>query len=137
MFIQRLAHADSRLDRTNMQPSILEILKTRFSHLPRYFSMLCLAVWAEASLAAKQNPSRLGLQLSAGQSTLIIAGMVGTIYSIQNADDLCLTNSWTDRTLLQAQAGSNVWSDPSSSTTGRRFYRAVAVAAPADTNLVF
>jgi formylglycine-generating enzyme required for sulfatase activity len=42
-----------------------------------------------------------------------------------------------DRTLLQAQGASAVWTDPSAPTPGQRFYRAVSVPAPADTNLVF
>jgi len=42
-----------------------------------------------------------------------------------------------DRTLLQARGASTVWTDPSAPTPGQRFYRAVSVPAPADTNLVF
>jgi formylglycine-generating enzyme required for sulfatase activity len=42
-----------------------------------------------------------------------------------------------DRTLLQAQGGGTVWTDPSAPTLGQRFYRAVSVPAPTDTNLVF
>src|SRR5258708_38870161 len=61
---------------------------------------------------------------------------MGTVYSIQYASGLSSTNGWVDRTLLQAQVDSTDWRDPSVST-GQRFYRAVSVAAPADTNLVF
>src|SRR6266513_5618310 len=64
-------------------------------------------------------------------------GGVGTVYSIQYATGLSSTNVWVDRTLLQAQGASNDWTDPSSPTPGQRFYRAVSVPAPADTNLVF
>jgi len=42
-----------------------------------------------------------------------------------------------ERTLLQAQGAGTVWTDPSAPTPGQRFYRAVSVPAPADTNLVF
>jgi formylglycine-generating enzyme required for sulfatase activity len=42
-----------------------------------------------------------------------------------------------DRTLLQAQGASNGWTDPSAPSRGQRFYRAVSLPAPADTNLVF
>jgi formylglycine-generating enzyme required for sulfatase activity len=42
-----------------------------------------------------------------------------------------------DRTLLQAQGAGAVWTDPSVPTPGQGFYRAVSVASPADTNLVF
>jgi len=66
-----------------------------------------------------------------------LAGEVGTVYSIQYATDLSSTNPWVDRTLLQAQGASNDWTDPSAPTPGQRFYRAVSVPAPADTNLVF
>jgi formylglycine-generating enzyme required for sulfatase activity len=41
------------------------------------------------------------------------------------------------RTLLQAYGGGTVWSDPSVPAPGQRFYRALSVPAPADTNLVF
>jgi len=77
------------------------------------------------------------LRFSAGQSTLSLTGTVGTVYSIQYATDLSPTNLWVDRTLLQAQGGGAVWTDPSAPSTGQRFYRAVSVPAPADTNLVF
>jgi formylglycine-generating enzyme required for sulfatase activity len=68
---------------------------------------------------------------------LSLTGTVGTVYSIQYATNLSPTSQWTDRTLLKAQAGSNVWSDPTTPTPGQRFYRAVSVPTPADTNLVF
>jgi len=94
-----------------------------------------------ALLLAPRGPAQpcptLGLQFSAGQPTLSLTGMVGTVYSIQYATGLSPTNLWVDRTLLQAQGASNVWSDPSAPTPGQRFYRAVTVPAPADTNLVF
>ncbi len=44
---------------------------------------------------------------------------------------------WVGRTVLQAQGPSDVWTGPSAPTPGQRFYRALSVAAPADTNLVF
>jgi formylglycine-generating enzyme required for sulfatase activity len=66
-----------------------------------------------------------------------LTGEVGTVYSIQYATGLSSTNQWVDRTLLQAQGASNLWTDPSAPTPGQRFYRAVSVPAPADTNLVF
>jgi len=66
-----------------------------------------------------------------------MTGEVGTVYSIQYATGLSPTNLWADRTLLQAQGASNLWTDASAPTLGQRFYRAVSVPAPADTNLVF
>jgi formylglycine-generating enzyme required for sulfatase activity len=82
-------------------------------------------------------PPSLGLQLSAGQPTLTITGIVGTVYSIQYADDLSPASHWTDRTLLQVQGTSVTWSDPSTPTPGQRFYRAVSAPVPADRDLVF
>src|SRR5882724_8565234 len=112
-------------------------MKTRSSKLVRLLSVLCLAVWAAAPRATAQSRPSLGLRFSAGQSTLSLTGTVGTVYSIQYATDLSPTNLWVDRTLLQAQGGGAVWTDPSAPSTGQRFYRAVSVPAPADTNLVF
>src|ERR1035437_7569119 len=119
------------------QIPISEIMKTRFSKLVRFLSVLFLAVWAVAPCATAQPRPSLGLQFSAGQPTLSLTGAAGTVYSIQYATDLSPTNLWVDRTLLQAKGASNVWSDPSAPTPGQRFYRAVSVPAPADANLVF
>ena len=66
-----------------------------------------------------------------------LTGEVGTVYSIQYATGLSSTNQWVDRTLLQAKSAGTVWPDPTAPSPGQRFYRAVSVAAPADTNLVF
>jgi formylglycine-generating enzyme required for sulfatase activity len=87
--------------------------------------------------ASGQIPPSLGLQFSAGQPTLSLTGTVGTVYSIQYATGVSPTKLWVDRTLLQAKGAINVWSDPSAPTPNQRFYRAVSVPAPADTNLVF
>jgi formylglycine-generating enzyme required for sulfatase activity len=112
-------------------------MKPRCSKLVRFLSVLCLAVWAAAPPASAQPRPSLGLRFSAGQPTLSLTGAVGTVYSIQSATNLSAATFWTDRTLLHAQDPSNVWTDPSAPTPGQRFYRAVSVAAPADTNLVF
>ncbi len=112
-------------------------MKTRHSKLYRFLSSLFLSFLAIAPPAYGQAGPRLGLRFSAGQPTLSLAGTVGTVYSIQYAKDLSPINHWVDRTLLQAQGSSIVWSDPSTPTPGERFYRAVSVAAPADTNLLF
>src|SRR5437879_7984865 len=112
-------------------------MKTRCSKLARFFSVLWLIVWAVGPRASAQTPPSLGLRFSAGQPTLSLTGEVGTVYSIQYASDLSQTNQWVDRTLLQVQGASSVWTDPSGPTPGQRFYRAVSVPAPADTNLVF
>src|SRR6266566_4065747 len=112
-------------------------MNTRCSKLVRFLSVLWLIVWAVAPRAAAQTPPSLGLRFSAGHPSVSLTGEVGTVYSIQYAPDPSQTNQWVDRTLLQAQSAGNVWTDPSAPTPGRRFYRAVSVAAPADTNLVF
>src|SRR5204863_10078634 len=93
-------------------------------------------VWSVAPNAFAQPRTSLAVKLSAGQPTLSLKGEMGTVYSIQYATGLSPTNKWIDRTLLQAKAGSTDWTDPSAST-GQRFYRAISVPAPADTNLVF
>src|SRR6266571_9420751 len=112
-------------------------MNTRSSKLVRAIFLLCLAVWAVAPRASAQPRPSLGLRFSAGQPILSLTGETGTVYSIQYATGLSTTNLWVDRTLLQAQGANTVWTDPSAPTPGQRFYRAVSVAAPADTNLVF
>jgi len=112
-------------------------MKTRCSKLVGLLSVLWLIVWAVAPRASAQSRPSLGLRFSAGQPTLSLTGEVGTVYSIQYATGLSSSNLWVDRTLLQAQGASTVWADPSAPTPGQRFYRAVSVPAPADTNLVF
>jgi formylglycine-generating enzyme required for sulfatase activity len=110
-----------------MKSTILKLLPS--------LCLLCLAVWALP--ASAQPRPRLGLHFSAGQPTLTLTGEMGTVYSIQYATGLSSTNLWVERTLLQAQGASIFWSDPSASSTGQRFYRAVSVPAPVDPNLVF
>jgi formylglycine-generating enzyme required for sulfatase activity len=88
-------------------------------------------------MAFAQTKPWLDLQFSAAQARLIFTGDVGTVYSIQFANGLSPTNPWKIRTLLQTQAGTNIWSDPSTPATGLGLYRAVSVAAPANPNLVF
>src|SRR5437867_11059036 len=112
-------------------------MKTRRSKLLRFLSILFLSVWALAPPASAQPRPSLGLRFSGGQPTLSLTGEVGSVYSIQYATGLSATNLWVDRTLLQAQGATNVWTDPLAPTPGQRFYRAVSVPAPADTNLVF
>src|SRR5260370_24671869 len=112
-------------------------MKTRSSELVRFLSLLFLALWAVAPRASAQTRPSLGLRFSAGKPTMSLTGAVGPVYSIQYAAVLSSMNRWVDRTRLQAQGAGNVWTDPSAPTPGQRFYRAVSVAAPADTNLVF
>ena len=112
-------------------------MKPRCSKLVRLLSVLFLAVCTAVPRATAQTPPSLGLQFLSGQPSLSLTGAVGTVYSIQYAPDLSSTKLWVDRTLLQVQGTSNVWNDPSSPTPVQRFYRAVSVPVPVDTNLVF
>src|SRR6266699_2650452 len=112
-------------------------METRCSELVRFLCILFLAVWALTPPTSAQPRPGLALRISAGQPTLSLTGELGTVYSIQYATGLSSTNLWVDRTLLQAQGASNDWTDPSAPTPAKRFYRAVSVPAPADTNLVF
>jgi len=112
-------------------------MKTRSSKLVRFLSVLCVAAWGPGPPAAAQILPSLGIEINAGGPTLSLTGMVGTVYAIQYANDLSPTNTWVDRTLLQARGDGDVWTDPSAPSTGQRFYRAVSVPPPADPNLVF
>lgn len=104
------------------------------------FRLICvvfLCVCAVAPEAPGQSRPTLSLHFSAGQPTLTVTGTVGTVYSIQYATGVSATNHWTDRTLVQVQNASISWRDPDAPTPGPRFYRAISVPAPVDTNLVF
>jgi formylglycine-generating enzyme required for sulfatase activity len=77
----------------------------------------------------------LDLQLYAG---LTVTGAVGTVYSIDYVTDLAQTNNasaWRCLEFLQLPANPYPWADKSAPATGKRFYRAVEFAAPA--NMVF
>jgi len=93
--------------------------------------------WEVAPGVWAQSPPRLSLEFPAGYPTLSLTGQTGTVYSIQYASELSPANPWSDRTLVQVQGGRTLWTDPSPLTSSQRFYRAVSVAPPADTNLVF
>src|SRR6266566_880675 len=112
-------------------------MKTRSSKLVRFLSALSVAACGPGPHAAAQTLPSLGVQINAGGPTLSLTGTVGTVYSIQYVNDLSPTNTWVDRTLLQARGDGDVWTDPSAPSTGQRFYRAVSVPPPADPNLVF
>jgi formylglycine-generating enzyme required for sulfatase activity len=87
--------------------------------------------------ALAQVMPKLELTNSPNQPALRIMGDLGAIYLVQSAGVLNSTSQWNDRTLLQLKGQTSVWIDPSGFSTGQRFYRALSVAAPADTNLVF
>jgi sulfatase modifying factor 1 len=125
------------VNQDDKQRSAFGIMKPKCSKLVGFLSVLSFAVWAVAPRASAQPRPSLGVQFSGGQPTLSLTGALGTVYSIQYATGLSPTNFWVGRTLLQAKGGGTVWSDPSAPSPGERFYRAVSVPAPADTNLVF
>ena len=109
-------------------------MKTPFSRLVRFLSLLCLTVWAVGPRAAAHTPAGLSLQQYAG---LTITGSDGTVYSIEYATDLAQTNNpaaWRCLEYLQLSASPYLWADKSAPATGRRFYRAVAYLP---TNMVF
>ncbi len=112
-------------------------MKTQWSGLARFVFVLFMVVCTVAPRSTAQPQPTLGLRVFVGQPTLSLTGVVGTAYAIQYATGLSSSNVWADRTLLQVRGASTVWTDPLSSTSGQRFYRAVSVPAPADTNLVF
>jgi formylglycine-generating enzyme required for sulfatase activity len=110
-------------------------MSLRISKPVRFLSVLGLVVWGAGPLAGAQTPAALGIQTYAG---LTITGAVGTVYSIEYVTDLGQTNTasaWRCLEFLQLPASPYLWADKSGPATGRRFYRAVAFAAP--TNLVF
>jgi formylglycine-generating enzyme required for sulfatase activity len=110
-------------------------MKTRSSKLVRFLSLLCLAVWVVGPRASAQTPPVLDLRLYAGLS---ITGVVGTVYSVEYVTDLAQTNNpsaWRCLEYLQLPASPYLWADKSAPATGKRFYRAVGMAAP--TNLAF
>jgi formylglycine-generating enzyme required for sulfatase activity len=112
-------------------------VKKRSSKPFPFLCLLCLLSWAPAPGVRAQSPPRLDLEFPARYPTLSLSGETGTAYSIQYASDLSPTNQWTDRTLIEVQGARALWADPSAITSGHRFYRAVSVTPPADTNLVF
>ena len=66
------------------------VMKTRFSKLVRFVSVLWFTVWAVGSQCSAQTSPVLGIQLYAGLS---ITGAVGTVYSIEYVTDLAQTNT--------------------------------------------
>jgi len=110
-------------------------MKTRFSKLVRFLSVLCLSAWAVAPVAYAQAPPVLDIDLYAG---LTITGAVGTVYSIEYVTDLAQTNNpsaWRCLEYLQLPASPYLWADKSAPATDQRFYRARVFPAP--TNMVF
>jgi formylglycine-generating enzyme required for sulfatase activity len=106
-------------------------MKTRFPKLDRILSVLCLAVCAAAPWVNAQSEAELEVQIYAG---LTITGTVGTVYSIEHVTDLAdpAESDWRCLEFLQLRANPYLWSDESAPATRKRFYRAVAMEAPAN-----
>src|SRR5262249_50467723 len=102
-----------------------------------FLPLLWIFLGSTSSMSLAQPQPSLGLTFVDGQPSLSLTGPVGVVFSIQYASNLSSTTSWTDRTFLQAQGVNVLWADPSVPAASQRFYRAVSIAAPADTNLVF
>jgi formylglycine-generating enzyme required for sulfatase activity len=112
-------------------------MKTEYSRLVRFLSVLWIIIFATEPRASAQSRPVLGLQFVDGQPTLTLTGVVGSVYLIQSAASLSSNNVWVNRTLIQAQGASTPWTDPFATAPAQRFYRTVSIAPPADTNLVF
>src|SRR5262245_26825610 len=113
-------------------------MNTRFSIL-RVLAVpgvIVCSVMPSIETSAQTRPS-LGLRFVAGQPIVALTGVTGTVYSIQFTSNISPGSVWLDRTLVQAQGATNLWADPSTSAPPQRFYRAVSVMPPEDTNLVF
>jgi formylglycine-generating enzyme required for sulfatase activity len=126
--------AEAGLEWSHRQQRSLGYMKTPFSKLLQFLSLLCLTVWAAGPRTSAQTPG-LDLKLYAG---LTITGAVGTVYSIEYVTDLAQTNTasaWRCLEFLQLPANPYLWADKSAPATGKRFYRAVAMEVPM--NLVF
>lgn len=68
------------------------------------------------------SPPALAVNSYAG---LTVTGSVGRVYAIEVSTDLSATNSWQPLTNLTLITSPQLWVDPQSATTPKRFYRAV------------
>ncbi len=104
--------------------------------------MLRILSWlgAVASLAAPLSvaglsPAQLSLNLTAG---LQISGSVGSLYGIDYSTNLAQANAWQPFTNLTLPASPYLVPGTVPSTTGCRFYRAIALSTPTNPpNMVF
>jgi formylglycine-generating enzyme required for sulfatase activity len=106
-------------------------MKTRSSKHIRLLTGLYLALLATSPWAAAQTQAELELHTYAG---LTITGTIGRVYSIEFVTDLTdpSQSDWQCLEFLQLPASPYLWVDKSAATTGKRFYRAVAMEAPPD-----
>jgi formylglycine-generating enzyme required for sulfatase activity len=109
------------------------MMKARPSKHRRFLSILFWAVCAAGLRAPAQTPPTPDVPTRAGVS---IQGPVGAFYSVEYVTDPAQTNAnhWRCLAFLKLPATNYLWFDPTLPAAGRRFYRAVAFAAP--TNMV-
>jgi formylglycine-generating enzyme required for sulfatase activity len=96
--------------------------------------LLCtvgLTLGMTAQRVAGQTEAELGLETYAG---LTVTGAVATVYSMEYVTDLTSPSEsdWECLEFFQLPASPYLWTDVSAPTTGKRFYRAVAMVSPAD-----
>ncbi len=109
-----------------------DLIESRPSQLLRWFFGLSLAASMAGLDCSAQTAVQLGIQTYAGLS---ITGAVGAVCSVEYVTDLAQTNNpgaWRCLELLQLPASPSLWTDKSAPATAKRFYRAVAMQAPAD-----
>ncbi len=110
-------------------------MKARFSKFVGFLTVLWLTLCTGVPRVNAQTPPVLDIHLYAGLS---ITGFVGTMYSVEYVTDLAQTNTpsaWQCLEYLQLPASPYLWADKSAPSTGKRFYRAVAMEPPR--NMVF
>jgi hypothetical protein len=75
------------------------------------------------SVGASQTPPTLSVpDLAANHFQMRLDGEAGAIYQVQKSSDLV---HWTAGTLLTNLAGQVLFSDPSTVSSSRQFYRAI------------
>ncbi len=127
----------SGLGRAERKNEVQDAMKRQFANSVWRVS-LCFAAmlgWTSSGLA--QNPVRLDLTILMDRPTLSLIGGTGTVQLIQCTTGLSTTSDWTELTLLQVQPTNMLWTDVSADARSSRFYRAVSLPTPTDTNLVF
>jgi formylglycine-generating enzyme required for sulfatase activity len=111
--------------------NLLNPMNTKIPKLVRVLTGLTFLSLAVAVPTCAQTPPTLEIRTHAG---LVITGEVGTVYAIQSTADLAQAKDWTSLEFLRLPTSDHLWVDPSPAESGRRYYRAVALAP---TNLVY
>jgi hypothetical protein len=85
------------------------------------------ALLTVARLVSAQTPPGLDMRLFAGVN---IAGTMGSVYVVQSASNIALSNSWMRLAFLQLPGTNCLFVDTSGPTRGNRFYRALLQTPP-------